>query len=402
MTNLNRALALIVLCGIPLAVITPAARRALASRNPLVFYAASVIVIALFCCGPVLRVGDEPILDPAPYRFLMALPGFLELRSPARFWMLGVLCLSVAAGLSFHRLRPARAPVHAAMWSLIALATLLDGWMPAMRMAAAPETRSVVEPRDRPEPILELPLGPDWDFAATFRAVAHERRVVNGVSGYNPPYYIALVSGLERRDPAVLEALASLGPYDVVVDENADRDREIARYVSQAPGAARDTSDGTRTLFRIPQGAAESALGPAIPIVSVQAVRHDEDTRLVFDGSIDTGWGDFPQQPDQWLIADLGAVHEVGGVTQAIGDYLLDFPQRLAIDVSTDGSQWQTGWEGPTAAPTFLAYVREPRVGALRFRFDPKPARYVRLRQLESYRTLWRVSELTVHGPAPR
>ena len=91
------------------------------------------------------------------------------------------------------------------------------------------------------------------------------------MSGYNPPYYIALVSGLERRDPAVLEALASLGPYDVVVDENADRDGEIARYVSQAPGAARETSDGTRTLFRIPQGPAESALGPTIPIVTVQA-----------------------------------------------------------------------------------------------------------------------------------
>jgi F5/8 type C domain-containing protein len=402
MTNLNRALALIVSCGVTLTLITPAARRALASRSPLVFYAAAVIVIALFCCGPVLRVGEEVILEPAPYRWLMSLPGFLELRSPARFWMLGVLCLSVAAGLSFDRLRPARRPTQMTMWSLIALAMLLDGWMPAMRMAAAPETRSAVEPRDRPQPILELPIGPDWDFAATFRAVTHGRRVVNGVSGYNPPYYVALVSGLERRDPAVLEALASLGSYDVVVDGNADRDGAIARYVSQAPGAARETSDGSRTLFRIPQGQVEPALGAAIPIVSGRAVRHDPDVRLAFDGRIDTGWGDFPQQPDQWLIADLGSVHELGGVTQAIGDYLLDFPQRLAIDVSTDGSNWQPVWDGRTAAATLLAYLREPRVGALRFSFDPKLGRYVRLRQLESFRSLWRVSELTVHAPPSR
>jgi F5/8 type C domain-containing protein len=124
--------------------------------------------------------------------------------------------------------------------------------------------------------------------------------------------------------------------------------------------------------------------------------------RLAFDGRIDTGWGDFPQRPDQWLIADLGSVHEVGGVTQAIGDYLLDFPQRLAIDVSTDGSIWQLAWEGPTAAATFLAYLREPRLGALRFSFDPTVGRYVRLRQLESFRSLWRVSELTVHAPPSR
>src|SRR5262245_57792745 len=146
MTNLNRALALIVLCGIPLVLLTPSLRRAIAFRNTLVFYAAAVIVIALFCCGPVLRAGDEVILDPAPYRWLMALPGFLELRSPARFWTLGVLCLSIAAGLSFDRLRPVRPRVHTAMWCLIALATLLDGWMPAMRMALAPETRSAIEP----------------------------------------------------------------------------------------------------------------------------------------------------------------------------------------------------------------------------------------------------------------
>lgn len=402
MTSLNRALALAFLCGLPLLRLTPRAYRALACRHPMVFYAGAVIAIALLCCGPVLRVGDEVILDPAPYRWLMALPGFMELRSPARFWMLGVLCLSIAAGLAFDRLRPVHPRRRAAMWSLLALAMLLDGWMPGMRMAAAPEVRDVVEPRARREPILELPIGPDWDFAATFRAVAHQRRIVNGVSGYNPPYYVALVSGLERRDPAVLTALASLGAYDVVVDGNADRDGGIARYVSDAPGALRETTDGARWLFRIPEGPGEPAVGASIPIVSIQAVRHAEDTRFAFDGRIETGWGDFPQQPNQWLMADLGAVHDVGGVTQAIGDYLLDFPQRLVIELSIDGAEWQRTWEGPTAAATFLAYVREPRVGGLRFGFDPKPARFVRLRQLESYRSLWRISELTVHAPAVR
>jgi hypothetical protein len=38
----------------------------------------------------------------------MALPGFDELRVPPRFWMLGILTLSVAAGLAFPRLVPRR------------------------------------------------------------------------------------------------------------------------------------------------------------------------------------------------------------------------------------------------------------------------------------------------------
>ena len=45
-------------------------------------------------------------------------------------------------------------------------------------------------------PILELPLGPDWDAAATNRSFAHGRKVFNGVSGYDPPHYAPLQVGL--------------------------------------------------------------------------------------------------------------------------------------------------------------------------------------------------------------
>jgi hypothetical protein len=119
----------------------------------------------------------------------------------------------------------------------------------------------------------------------------------------------------------------------------------------------------------------------------------------MYDGKDSTGWTDIPQKPDQWITVDLGEVREVGGVTHVIGDFYLDYPRRLAIDGSTDGQSWELAWEGPSYAQTFLAFVRDPRNAALEFGFRPRPARFVRLRQLESSTTAWRVSELRVHAP---
>ena len=35
----------------------------------------------------------------------------------------------------------------------------------------------------------------------------------------------------------------------------------------------------------------------------------------------------------------------------------------------------------------------------IRFSFPPHQARFVRLRQLEAFSSMWRISELTIHAP---
>jgi hypothetical protein len=92
--------------------------------------------------------------------------------------------------------------------------------------------------------LLELPLGPSWDAAATFRSIRHRRRVVNGVSGFDPPHYAPLQEGLNARDPEMLLALASLSPIDVVVDRDADRGGALKSYVSSTSGAQLIGEDG--------------------------------------------------------------------------------------------------------------------------------------------------------------
>jgi hypothetical protein len=227
--------------------------------------------------------------------------------------------------------------------------------------------------------------------------------VLNGVSGYDPPHYAALRDGLDRRDPAMLTAIATLGAFDIVVDGTADPDGAIARYAAAAPGAMRVASEGMRTVYRVPSGPARPQPGGVIPIAGARAVMHEPDWGKMHDGRIETRWGINPQAPDNWVTVDLGAVQEVGGVTNVLGEHPLDYPRRLRIDVSVDGESWQPAWEGATAAETFLAFVREPRIGAIQIAFAPLLARFIRLQQLESVPNhQWWVAELIVHGAAPR
>jgi hypothetical protein len=396
MADLNRALIVGMASGALFIFLTPSTRQALGRRSPLVFYVAATVALAVLACGPLIIVSGHVILDPAPYRWLLILPGFDRLREPTRLWMPGTLCLSVAAGLAFCGIATGRV-VRGIGFAVVAGGLMLDGWMTRFPMADAPQLWPRVERRDQRLPILELPLGPESDAAGTYRAIWHRRRAVNGVSGYDPPHYAPLQAGLNAHDPAMLAALASLGPLDVVVDGAFDRDGAWARYVSAAAGAAVVASDGVRTAYRIPAGGPlESPVGEAFPIVAVQAFRHD--ARVVSDGKIDTEWGDDPQRPAQWIRADLGEVREVGGITHALGEYARDFPRLLAIDLSVDGSRWEQVWSGQTAALAFLAAARAPREAAMHITFPPRPARFVRLRQLAQHKNMWRVAELTVHA----
>ena len=68
------------------------------------FYVLAMLLMYILSMGPEPRFLGTPFMYRAPYSWLMRLPGFDAIRAPARFAMLAVLCLSVAAGLSFARL----------------------------------------------------------------------------------------------------------------------------------------------------------------------------------------------------------------------------------------------------------------------------------------------------------
>jgi hypothetical protein len=401
MSGLDRAVMLLVLCGGPLLIMTTSIGEAFARRSVLLFYVGATIVMGVLCFGPVLQVGTAVVLDPMPYKWLMALPGFDQLRVPTRFWMLGTLCLALAAGVVFARLVPRTLRLRPALLVVIAGGLLLDGWTRGITMAEAPQQWPRVERRDRTEPLLELPLGPSWDAAANYRSMRHRRRVLNGVSGYDPWHYEPLKAGLNTYNRDLLLAIASLRPLDVVVNGDADPDGAINRYVAGVPGVTQLATDGPRTLYRVPMTPRpEVTLGPKWPIAGVRA--NAGDPAVVLDGNLDTDWHDGrAQQPGQWLSVDLGTPRIVAGIGHGLGELVRDFPRRLAIDVSADGVTWTRVWEGHTVVQAFMASVRSPRGAIINLAFEPHEARFVVLRQLESEIHLWRVTELSVHGPEP-
>jgi hypothetical protein len=398
-SDIDRPLAIALLCGLPFLrrIFTPGVRGALARRSPFVFYTGATIAMAVLSCGPVIPVGNAIVFDDTPYSWLMYVPGFRELRVPSRFWMLGVLCLAIAAGLAYARLRVTRRSLRILACLCASAGILLDGWLREMPMAVAPDRRLSVERRDDIHPILELPHGPQRDAAATFRSIWHRRGVFNGVSGYDPMHYLPLQEGLSDHDPAMLLALSSFGSFDVVVDDAEDTHGEWARYVTGFSGTVRMGHDGTRTVYRVPAGSMDVSLGAPLPIARAYAFLRDATP--IADGRAETEWGDAPQRAGQWVSVDLGVVREIGGITHALGPYGHDFPRRLAIDVSMDGATWDQVWEGSTVAQAFRAAVLAPRAAVMHFAFAPRSGRFVRLRQLAGHLHPWRVAEVQVHAP---
>jgi F5/8 type C domain-containing protein len=399
----TRGIAGAILLGLGAAACTRRSQRLLASRPAIVFYAGTTIVVMGLACGPVLAYHSKVLLDPTPYRWLMRMPGFSGLRVPARFWMMGTMCLGVAGGLAFARLVPASAQWRSLACAAVVCGLLADGWLRAMPMGQVPEAWPIVEPPSRAAAVLELPLGPDFDAAATFRSMFHRRRTVNGVSGYDPPAYTLLQQGLKARDTGIIPALASFGPIDVIVDSAHDPDGALARYVTAIDGAKAIATDGVRTAFELPRSPPIEPPGEYWPIQRATASADDANARLAIDGNVGTQWQVGPQQPGQWIAVDLGVERLVGGIEQAIGHDLLGYPRVLAVDVSLDGQSWKEVFSGQITAPAFLGAIERPREIPIRLAFRQQQTRFVRLRQMGTFEGGWTVAELRVFvRPGPR
>ena len=401
-TTARKPLSIAVLLAAVALVMHPAVRSAWRRRSPLAFYSLATVLMWLFSLGPSPTLMNQRLIYKAPYSWLMMLPGVEGVRVPARFWVLGTLCLAVAAALALEHLTTRWPRVRSWLPALACAFVMIESWPRPIR----------VLPRPAPRPIqtqavarLEVPMNPAHDAIVLYRAAENRRPVINGYSGYFAPHYWALQHLLDQKDPAVLVRFSTMGTIEALVDHDLDRDGRWRAFLASDPQASVIHSTPQYSAYRIARRpASASALptlrGAPLAIAHMTASLYQDLVGRMTDGDPVTRWHTGgPQDPTNELIVDLGAVRSVTGVEHDIAGYVADFPRVLVIETSSDGAAWAPGWSGGTALITMSAALEQPLTIPLRFAFAPRAARFVRLRQTGSDDVYyWSIAELRVYG----
>jgi hypothetical protein len=353
--------------------------RARQARSALAFYVCAAAIMYVLSFGPLPSFLGAPFWYRPPYAWLMELPGFSNVRAPARFAMLAEVCLSAAAALAFVRIRdslPRRFAVAAAI--VVLSGAVADGWIRRLPMADLPPRFASVE-ATQAGVVIELPVADVMgDIAALYRSMYHRRPTMNGYSGFVPIHYRVLPIAIEADGPEAFDALAS-------------RTVPIVAF-SGTDGRLMTTSVGGR--------AEPLPTGRPLPIAAIEAGGAAVDRAALTDGDRMTRWDSgSAQDGTETMTIDLGSSQRVDGVTLAIGPYLGDFPRLLTIELSDDLRSWTAQWRGHSGSKAVAGAVRDPLMVPLTFGFAPAPARWIRLRQLGTApKVHWSIAELTVSG----
>ena len=227
-------------------------------RRVVLFYLAAAVVFWAFTLGPEIRwAGVRVPPSYGPYRLLMHIPGVQSIRVPSRAWLPATLCLAVCAGfgatwLAMHRrMRWAIAP--------IALLIVGEGWFvgPAMK---APSTLPLYIPPGAQ--VLDLPISAGYGNAdAQYLAVLGNYRVVNGYSGYAPPYFGPLRNALADHRPEAFVPFRQRA--DLYIVARPDVEPQFVTWLESLHDAKRVIDSGSWTLYRLsPLGS-----GPPPPLL---------------------------------------------------------------------------------------------------------------------------------------
>jgi len=373
----------------------PGARLAARRASILSFYLFSTVLMWLLALGPRLRVMDRSIGYDGPYTWVMLLPGGDGLRVPARFWMVAVLCLATVIALFLAELLKRRGQGFTRLVvPILAVLVLADGWVSAIPAQPLPP--------DVPNPaalagrtVLDLPAGDYPDIAAQYRAVRGGWRTVNGYSGFLPPYYPIVVNAAKEDVAGILDAFLPYGDIDVVVARDASEQQATLR---RQPGVLITGENTVFTQFRV-RGRPEPARdgGVRIPIASLSSPCEAPALRQALDRNVDTYWVCGPELDEQQLTIDLGRVQTAGAVLHDEGPHAGNFPRRLVIETSEDGSTWSPAWAGNAWGPAISAAMRNPKANHIWFVFDPRPARFIRLTHpREEQHYIWAIADLEV------
>ena len=398
-TSPEKPISVTIACLAIAALLHPAVRSAWRRRSPLAFYALATIAMWLFSLGPSPTLLSKPALYKAPYSWLLYMPGMDGVRVPARFWMLGVFCLGVTAALGTRVLLYRWPRAARVLPAVIVAGLLVDAWPNELPMAPRPS--------DRPNRVeadlrLDLPLGPDFDTVALFRAASHGRPLINGYSGYFAPHYTSMRRLLREGNASVIERLSEYGALEIVVDHELDTDGSWSKFAAALPMARRVYADETSSTYFVPKRADRTTApaGTPLPFTVTTASINSELGPTVHDNNLYTRWhAGREQRRGDSLTVDLGSARAITAVELLIGGYVTDYARELVVAASDDGERWTEVWSGPTGFLTFSGGLDRPRDMPATIPLPATRARFLRFTQTGTELVYyWSIAELRIFG----
>ena len=295
----------------------------------------------------------------------LPLPG---LRVPARFFMLAVFCLAIAAGLAVAALHGAYPRLARAVTAAAALGLLADGWIRAMPLGVPPRPFATALAKNGV--VLELPVTDDnVNVAALYRGTQHRLPVVNGYAGYVPPHASVIDWALVRKDPSILTELRRGRPLYVVVANHPEAPAWTA-FIEAQNDVKRLEVGGAGRLYELPAApfARLVTVGPALPA-----------------GGVNRG--------DGWLTLDLGSERTVRAVELRTRGHVVLLRATLRVETSSDGTTWTVGADEPTGGLALTGALRDPRGVPARIVLPDARARFIRLDT-----PAFTASDVTIYG----
>jgi len=178
-------------------------------RRVVLFYLVAAISMWMLALGPTR----------GPYWLLLHLPGAQSIRVPARAWLPATLCLAVCAGFGAAWLAARRRT--RLLIVPVALMIVAESWFTAPTMQA-PIAVALSVPREAM--VLDLPISAGYGNAdPQHLAVLGNYRVVNGYSGYFPPYFPALRNALADHKSEAFAPFRQRADLYVIVRPDVDK-----------------------------------------------------------------------------------------------------------------------------------------------------------------------------------
>lgn len=292
------------------------------------------------------------------------------------------MALSVAGGLAFPRIADSLKSVGSLTVVACLLAVTADTWPSSFPIRDAPRSWDVTAPPNVAA-VMELPLGgAEFDAAAMYRAAFHGLPTVNGMSGYLTPHYEVLARAVAGRDPEALQAISAGGPVLLALDKRDGAFPSWLDYVRTSP-AVRDVGEDERWRFFL---LARRSDGPPLcsqrvirPVTVIDAAGPVTLAPLVDDDPKTARSTKVEPSANEMLTMDFGGAAPLCGIGLSLGALAKDYPGRLVVELSLDGLEWSSAFDGSTAGFALAGALAQPVDARLEVPLMPVPARFVRL-----------------------